>query len=806
MNEKIKTASSKSIQIMPCVAMRDVVAFPNMVMHFDVARTRSVLALKAALENDRMVFLTTQKDLIIDKPEFKDLYKIGVIAEIKQIIKAPDGYSRVLVEGRYKAKAQNVYLGEDKYLEAEVKRLPIYSREIMDTYELEAVMREIKRTFKEYAENVPRMPKEILASVYSAQTPKDLFESIVFNISISTEYKQMLLENKTVGEKLTNLIGILSNELEVLSIEKEIQSQVSKNIEENQKEYYLREQLKVIRSELGEDSEEDDVEIYTNKIFELNLPQEQQDKLMGEVRRLEKMPSGSQEAVVIRTYLDTCLALPWNKSTEDTSNIEKARKVLDDDHYGLKKVKERILEILSVKALNPDIKGQIVCLAGPPGVGKTSIGRSIAHALGRQYVRVSLGGVKDESDIRGHRKTYVGAMPGRIITALKQAGTNNPVMLLDEIDKMSNDFRGDPSSAMLEVLDSEQNKDFRDHYIEMPFDLSNVLFITTANNLNTIQGPLLDRMEVIELSSYTREEKFNIAKRHLIPKQLKANGMKSTQMKITDDCIYTLVDSYTKEAGVRKLERCIASLCRKAAKEIVENNVKKITFRENNIEKFLGVKKHLPDLVVESSEVGLVNGLAWTSVGGVTMPMEVLVLDGKGEITLTGSLGDVMKESAKIAVSYCRSVADKYKIDKDFYKTKDLHIHAPEGAVPKDGPSAGVTMVTAMISALSGTPVKSSVAMTGEITLRGKVLPIGGLKEKSMAAYKAGIKTIIIPYDNKADIEEIDEAVKSSVEIVLAKNLSDVLNTALDIKESDSNIPFGMISGGTAQDKLTATV
>ena len=806
MNEKIKTVSSRTVQIMPCVAMRDIVLFPNMVMHFDVARTRSVLALKAALENDRMVFLTTQKDLIIDKPEFKDLYKTGVIAEIKQIIKAPDGYSRVLVEGRYKAKAQNVYLCGDNYLEAEIKKLPVYSREIMDTYEIQAVMREVKRTFREYAENVPRMPKEILAAVYSAQTPKDLFESIVFNISISAEYKQMLLEKKTVGEKLTHLIGILSDELEVISIEKEIQSQVSKNIEENQKEYYLREQLKVIRSELGEDSEEDDIEMYTNKIYELNLSEDNQNKLLSEVRRLEKMPSGSQEAVVIRAYLDNCLSLPWNKSTEDTSNIEKARKVLDNDHYGLKKVKERILEVLSVKALNPDIKGQIICLAGPPGVGKTSIGKSIAHALGRQYVRVSLGGVKDESDIRGHRKTYVGAMPGRIINALRQAGTNNPVMLLDEIDKMSNDFRGDPSSAMLEVLDSEQNKEFRDHYIEMPFDLSNVLFITTANNLNTIQGPLLDRMEVIELSSYTREEKFNIAKRHLIPKQLKANGMKASQMKITDNCIYALVDSYTKEAGVRKLERCIASLCRKAAKEIVENGAKKVTFRENNIEKYLGAKKYLPDLVAENSEVGLVNGLAWTSVGGVTMPMEVLVLNGKGEITLTGSLGDVMKESAKIAVSYCRSVADKFKIDKDFYKTKDLHIHAPEGAVPKDGPSAGVTMVTAMVSALSGIPVKSSVAMTGEITLLGKVLPIGGLKEKSMAAYKAGIKKIIIPYDNKADIEEIDDAVKSSVEIVLAKNISDVLDAALDIKESSDNISIGMISNETAKDKLTATV
>lgn len=806
MGEKIKIVSSKNIQVMPCVAVRDIVLFPNMVMHFDVARSRSVLALKAAVRNDRMIFLTAQKDLVVDKPEFGDLYKIGVIAEIKQIIKTPDGFSRVLVEGRYKAKAQNVYLTDEEYLEAEIKKIPVYSREVMDNYEIQAVMREVKRTFKEYAENVPRMPKEILASVYSANTPRALFESIAFNISISAEYKQTLLEAKTVGEKLTMLIGILSNELEVLTIEKEIQAQVSKNIDENQKEYYLREQLKVIRSELGEDTEDDDIENYKNKILALNLAEENENKLLEEVKRLSKMPSGSQEAVVIRTYLDTCLALPWNKSTEDTSSIEAARKILDEDHYGLKKVKERILEILSVKALNPDVKGQIICLSGPPGVGKTSIGKSIARALGREYVRVSLGGVKDESDIRGHRKTYIGAMPGRIITALKQAGTNNPVMLLDEIDKMSNDFRGDPSSAMLEVLDSEQNREFRDHYIEMPFNLSNVLFITTANNLNTIQEPLLDRMEVIELSSYTREEKFNIAKRHLIPKQLKANGMKSSQMRITDGCIYTLIDGYTKEAGVRKLERSIASLCRKAAKEIVENDISRVTFKERNIEAYLGIKKYLPDLVAENSEVGLVNGLAWTSVGGVTMPLEVLVLDGKGDITLTGSLGDVMKESAKIAVSYCRSVAEKFKIDKDFYKTKDLHIHAPEGAVPKDGPSAGVTMVTAMISALSKTPVKSSVAMTGEITLRGKVLPIGGLKEKSMAAYKAGIKTIVIPFDNKADIQEIDDAVKESVEIVLAKSIDDVLEAALDTDRNKNSIPLSMLTKASPKKNVTVTV
>ncbi len=807
MSDQVKFIRSKNVEILPCVAMRDVVMFPNMVMHFDVARSCSVLALKAALEADRLVFLVTQKDLAVDKPEFKDLYKIGVIAEIKQIIKTHDGFSRVLAEGRYKAKAQDVFMNDEKYLEAAVKRLPVYSRERMDEFELQAVMREVKRTFKEYADNVPRMPKEIFAAVYSAHTPRDLFEAIAFNISISTEYKQILLESKTVGEKLSNLIGILSSELEVIIIEKAIQDQVSQNLDQNQREYYLREQLKVIRSELGENPDDDnEVEEYYQKIAGLELSEQVRDKLNDEVKRLSKTPSSSQEAVVIRNYLDACLELPWNKSTQDTSDIKRAAKILDEDHYGLKKVKERILEILSVKALNPDVKGQIICLSGPPGTGKTSIGRSIARALGRRYVRVSLGGIKDESDIRGHRKTYVGAMPGRIISAIKQAGTNNPVMLLDEIDKMSNDFRGDPSSAMLEVLDSEQNKEFRDHYIEVPFDLSNVLFITTANNTGNVQDPLLDRMEVIELSSYTREEKFNIAKRHLIPKQIKANGMKGSQIRITDGCIYSLIDSYTKEAGVRKLERCAASLCRKAAKNIVEKDVKRVTFTERNIESYLGVKKYLPDLVSSHSEIGLVNGLAWTSVGGVTMPLEVLVLDGKGEITLTGSLGDVMKESAKIAVSYCRSVAERFNIDKEFYKTKDIHIHAPEGAVPKDGPSAGVTMVTAMISALSGTPVKSSVAMTGEITLKGKVLAIGGLKEKSMAAYKAGIKTIIIPYDNKADIQEIDEAVKASVEIVLAGNIDDVLESALDIEKSRNSIPLGLMVRASDKKSITATV
>lgn len=505
------------------------------------------------------------------------------------------------------------------------------------------------------------------------------------------------------------------------------------------------------------------------------------------------MASGSQEAVVIRGYLDTCISLPWNKYSKDQTNIKKAQQILDKDHYGMKRVKERILENLAVRSLTPDIKGQIICLVGPPGVGKTSIGKSIARALNRKYVRVSLGGVKDESDIRGHRKTYVGAMPGRIINAIKQAGTKNPVILLDEIDKMSNDFRGDPSSAMLEVLDSEQNFSFRDHYIELPFDLSDVLFVTTANTLETIQPPLLDRMEVIELSSYTREEKFNIAKKHLIPKQLAKNGLKASQMRITNDGIYALIDGYTREAGVRKLERAVGSLCRKAAKEIVEEGAVKVTFKDADLEAYLGHKKYLPELVSKEDQVGCVNGLAWTSVGGVIMPLEVLVLDGKGKIELTGSLGDVMKESAKIAVSLVRSIADKYKISSDFYEKNDLHIHAPEGAVPKDGPSAGVTMTTALVSALSGIPVRSDVAMTGEITLRGNVLPIGGLREKTMAAYKAGVKTVIVPKENMGDLDEIDDTVKLGLEFIFAEKIQDVLDAALVRKPNPEDITYEIV-------------
>ncbi len=550
--------------------------------------------------------------------------------------------------------------------------------------------------------------------------------------------------------------------------------------------------MRVISSQLGEDDSQEEAYEYMDRIYEMNLAPEITEKLIREADRLLKTSSSSQESFVIRNYLDTVLELPWNTSSKTKTDIKRAARILDKDHYGLKRVKERILESIAAYAMAPEVTGQIICLSGPPGVGKTSIGKSIAKALGREYVRVSLGGVRDESDIRGHRKTYIGAMPGRIINAIKQAGTNNPLILFDEIDKMGNDFRGDPASAMLEVLDGEQNKEFRDHYIELPFDLSKVMFVTTANTTDTIPKPLLDRMELIELTSYTREEKFHIAKEHLVPKQQKKHGLKGTQIKINDAVIYDLIDYYTKEAGVRNLERMIAGLCRKAAKEIVSGNAKKVTFTSKNLESYIGAKKYFDDERSTENEIGVVNGLAWTSVGGVLMPLEVLILEGKGTIETTGSLGDVMKESAKLAVSYARSVADKYNIAPDFYKNKDIHIHAPEGAVPKDGPSAGVTMATALVSALSGIPVRCDVAMTGEITLHGKVLPIGGLREKTMAAYKAGIHTVIIPSANKGDLDEVDDAVKASTEFIFASNLEDVLNAAL-YKKKDDNIQSDLI-------------
>lgn len=756
------------------VAMRGLVAFPKMVMHFDVARQKSVDSIEMALKEGGKLFLVTQHETYVDNPKATDVYKVGVVAEIKQVLKLPDNIMKVLVEGVYKANLIRL-IDDGETLKAEVKRVPTYSRAKVDEVEAEALMRSVKDIFERYSAYFPKMPKELLSSVMTQDDPYKLFETVTFNCNLNYRDKQTLLEETNILNKLSVLFACLSSEVEILELENLINEQTKNSIDKGQKEYYLREQMRIIQEQLGED----EVFEYINDIYALKLDKKNTEKLLKEADKLGKLPPSSQEAFVIKNYLDTVLDLPWNKYTKAKVSMDKAEDILEKDHYGLKKVKERILEFLAVHMLNPDIKGQIICLAGPPGIGKTSIAKSIAKAMGRKYARVSLGGVRDEADIRGHRKTYVGAMPGRIITALQQAGSANPLILFDEIDKLCNDIKGDPSSAMLEVLDSEQNNAFRDHFIEVPFDLSKCVFITTANNVSAIPAPLLDRMELIELPSYTAEEKFHIAKEHLVPKQLKEHGLKGTQLKIEDGAIHDIIQFYTKEAGVRTLERFIASLCRKAAKKIASGEAKRVTVKAAELQDWLGVKKYLPDLSSQKNQVGVVNGLAWTSVGGVLMPLEVIVLKGTGKIEVTGSLGDVMKESAKIAVSYVRSVAEKYGIDPDFYKNNDIHINAPEGAVPKDGPSAGVTMTTALVSALSGMPVRADVAMTGEITLHGRVLPIGGLREKTMAAYKSEIRTVIIPVANKPDLEEVDDVVKNAIEFVYADDLATVLDTAL---------------------------
>lgn len=768
---------------MPALAIRGLVVFPNVVVHFDVAREMSESALKAAMSDNKLIFLTAQKDDDVDDPNIQDLYQVGVVAEIRQMLKGSDNIIRVLVEGKYRAKLVDI-LQYEPYLIANVRAYPEIKRINSDEIEVEAVMRAIKQAFYQYASVMPRMPKELVTAVMNETDPFKIFDALVFNIPLAVDDKEMLLEESHIISRLSMLLAMMAREVEVMDIERHIQERVRQQLDNTQKEYYLRAQMKAIANQLGEDDDyQEDIDEYSERIQALDIDEESREKLFREADRLAKMSPSSQDAYVIRNYLDNVLELPWNVSTKDKTNIESVKDILDKDHYGLEKVKERILENIAVRELKPDVKGQIICLVGPPGIGKTSIGKSIARAMGRKYQRVSLGGVRDESDIRGHRKTYVGAMPGRIINAMKLAGSKNPLILLDEIDKMSHDMRGDPSSALLEVLDSEQNSAFRDHYIEIPFDLSNVLFVTTANTTQTIDPPLLDRMDVIELTSYTREEKFHIAKEHLIPKQLKANGLKAAMLKINDDAVYIIIDNYTKEAGVRSLERKIARLCRKAAKAIVSGEKKSVRINAKNIEEYLGVKKYLDDDLAKKNEIGVVNGLAWTSVGGVIMPLEASVFDGKGTIETTGSLGDVMKESAKIAVSYVRSIADKYGIPSEFYREKDIHIHAPEGATPKDGPSAGVTMTTALVSALANIPVKHDVAMTGEITLHGKVLPIGGLREKTMAAYKAGMKTVIIPVGNKGDLEEVDNVVKDNVQFVYAEKISDVLEVALEKKE-----------------------
>ena len=776
-------------KILPTLAMRGLVVFEGMQMHFDVGRKRSIEALMEAMSTDKHIFLVTQKDAMVEDPKKEDLYEYGVVAVVKQMLKTQDGVMRVLVQGEYRAKIIDV-MGEEPFLETLIEHAPLSSRKTVSQEEMEAVIRVVKTVFESYSLVVPKMSREVLLEALDQDEPEGLFRSVAFNVMLKYEDRQALLEANTHYKRLNLLAQILERETQVLAIEHDIYEQVKEQMDRNQRDYFLREELKVIQDQLGEGEDgADEVGQIMEKIASIkNMPDETREKLFKEADKLYKMPFNSQEANVVRSYLDVCLELPWDTYTKDVLDIKKAKRILDRDHYGLEKVKERILEILSVRKLSPEMKGQIICLVGPPGVGKTSIGKSIAKTLGRRYVRLSLGGVRDESDIRGHRKTYIGAMPGRIINALRQAKSRNPLILLDEIDKMGNDFRGDPSAAMLEVLDSEQNNTFRDHYVEVPFDLSEVLFITTANDLSTIPGPLLDRMEVIELSSYTREEKFQIAKKYLVPKQVKKHGLTAKDLLFSQEGLYTMIDRYTREAGVRTLERTIASVCRKVAKEkVTQEEFKRITVGETMLGSMLGPKKYRVSQIPEENQVGLVTGLAWTSVGGETLEIEVLVLDGNGKLQITGNLGDVMTESAKLAVSYVRSVARDYGIDPDFYKNKDLHIHAPEGAVPKDGPSAGVTMTTALVSALSGIPVRRDVAMTGEISLRGRVLPIGGLKEKSIAAYRSGVHTVVIPYDNKPDVAEFDAAIQENLHFVPVKTIKEVLDVALAVPKRDTS-------------------
>lgn len=768
-------------RMLPVLPLRGLTAFPDMLIHFDVGRAMSIKALEAAMKDGQWIFLTAQKDLKTDRPTADDLYEVGTICIIKQILRLPGDNIRVLVEGKDRARALHYQKSEDggECLKAQVEVL-------YDILPLggerreQALVRTVQNRFEEYAALAPRLSSDVALTVAAGGNAGYLADYIAQNIPIDFSVKQEVLEELNVNRRLTFLIRLLTEETEILRIEGDIQEQIKAAIDKNQKDYYLREQIKVIQSELGEQDVSAEAEEYREKIEKLGLPEESASKLRKETERLAKMSGSSAEAGVIRTYLDTVLELPWKTSTRTRHDLERAQKILDRDHYGLEKVKERILEFMAVKTLAPDLKGQVLCLVGPPGVGKTSIARSIAEAMNRKYTRMSLGGVRDEADIRGHRKTYIGAMPGRIIAALRQAGSRNPLILLDEIDKMGNDFRGDPASAMLEVLDTEQNNAFRDHYIEIPFDLSDVLFVTTANDLSTVPRPLLDRMEVIELSSYTAEEKLHIAHDHLLPKQIKKHGLKGTQLIVPEETLSAVISGYTREAGVRRLEQVIAKLCRKAAKKIADGSAKRVTIHPADLEAYLGAPKFKEDNVSKEDEVGIVNGLAWTSVGGEMLQVEVAAVPGTGKIEITGNLGKVMEESAKAAVTFVRSRAEMLRIDPNFYKNTDIHIHFPEAAIPKDGPSAGITMATAIISALTGAPVRHEVAMTGEVTLRGRVMPIGGLREKTMAAYRAGIRTIIIPKDNQVDLEEVEQVVKDHVQFVIAAHMDTVMETAID--------------------------
>ena len=779
MSEKVTIKVERKKLHLPTIALRGLVVFPNNLVHFEVGREKSIAAVEWAMANNSNVFLVAQKSMGTTEPQQADLFSYGVVAEVKQVLRVSGDLVKVLVEGKYRAKLSALDASGD-FLLSEVRPAPVRAGKADDAVETEALLRALKAGFDEYLGMNPRLGKDVVFAIVSSDDPAFLSEYMPANLLFRYEDKQAVMDEGTLNGRLKKLIEMLRRECQVMKIEKEIAEKVNESMDKNQRDYYLHEQLHIISDELGEgDDTHAEADEYRRRITGLHLAEDSEKKLLKEVDRLAKMQGSNQEATVIRTYLDTCLDLPWNTFTVDDLDISRAQQILDRDHYGLKKVKDRILETLAVRKLAPDVKAQIICLVGPPGVGKTSIARSIAESLGRKYVRISLGGVRDEAEIRGHRRTYIGAMPGKIITAMISAKSANPLMLLDEIDKLAGDFRGDPAAALLEALDPEQNSTFNDHFIDIPFDLSHVLFITTANDLGSIPGPLRDRMDVIELPSYTRVEKYNIARKHLLPKQLKACGL-TGKVTLSQSALYGIIDGYTREAGVRNLERTITSVLRKCARKIAAGEVESVSVTGTMLEQLLGPRFVKPDFLNRTNAVGIANGLAWTSVGGETLPIEVQVMDnGSGKITVTGSLGDVMKESAQLAVTWVRVHAAEYGIDPEKLKKCDLHIHAPEGAVPKDGPSAGVTLTTALVSCLSGIPVRGDVAMTGEITLHGNVLPIGGLREKSMAAYREGMKTVLIPKDNEPDLYEVDDEVKKNLTFLPMQSLTQVLNAAL---------------------------
>ncbi|MCL2124403.1 MAG: endopeptidase La [Oscillospiraceae bacterium] len=782
MDDIIKYDEIPATETLPLLALRGLSVFPELLLNFDVERAMSTNALDAAVNADRRVFLLAQKDITKETPMERDMYKVGTVCYVKQVLKIPGGGMKVLVEGKYRGRLVSMSAGR-KYATAEIEPMPEEPVR-KNTARVEALIRKGIGLFDTYAALSQGIQKETVLALFSYTDPGKVADYIAQSMYTKPDYKQQVLETFGSMKRLELVCDMLTREIDVMAIERQIDAKLRMSLEGNHREHVLREQIRIIQSELGDSAgdEQSEMSIYREQIVMLGLPDEIEEKLLKEVDRLEKQSYGSAESSVIRNYLDICLELPWNKTTVERVDIAYAQKILNDDHFGLDKVKERILEFLAVRQLSPHIKGAIICLVGPPGTGKTSVAISVARALNRKLARLSLGGVHDEAEVRGHRKTYIGAMPGRIISSVKQAGSRNPLMLLDEIDKLGSDHRGDPASALLEALDPEQNSTFRDNYLEVPFDLSEVMFITTANTTETIPRPLLDRMEVIELSSYTDIEKLEIAKRHLVSKQRAKHGLNGRQLKFRDDAILAMISGYTRESGVRLLEREIASVCRKAASKIASGETKSLNVGADMLEGLLGVRKYVPETVSKGMEVGLVNGLAWTSSGGSVLEVEVNVLDGSGKLELTGNLGDVMKESAQAAVSYIRSRADKLQLDPDFYKTHDIHIHFPEGAVPKDGPSAGITMCIAVISALTGAPARRDVAMTGEITLRGRILRIGGLKEKTMAAMRAGVRTVIIPAENEPDLEEIDKTVRSALNFITTENVDDVLDVALDFR------------------------